>query len=233
MRRRTSASSSLASRVPARLVRRNEHILLCHATPRHTIRWEYIDNKTLAEHTQNTHLPSALSYPITHAEASKLIMKYIAAVSGSSSEVEKVKNVILESNPLLEAFGNAKTVRNNNSSRFGTKGIIATGGIENRCVSSIGIEMRLHRTTLSPNPHSQPHQIGACSFVQASTSRFSSTLWATQMAVVLPTTFSRRAGSPSRTAASATSTSSTRWYSFWFFFFFFRLWMGSLCDCPY
>eukprot|EP01097_Dermamoeba_algensis_P012068 TRINITY_DN966_c0_g1_i1.p1 TRINITY_DN966_c0_g1~~TRINITY_DN966_c0_g1_i1.p1 ORF type:complete len:1106 (+),score=323.31 TRINITY_DN966_c0_g1_i1:51-3368(+) len=52
-------------------------------------------------------------------EASKLIMQYISAVSGNSEGVEYVKHVILESNPLLEAFGNAKTLRNNNSSRFG------------------------------------------------------------------------------------------------------------------
>ncbi|XP_065059730.1 unconventional myosin-Ie-like [Rhopilema esculentum] len=49
----------------------------------------------------------------------KFIMNYIAKVSGGGTNVQKVKEVILESNPLLEAFGNAKTVRNNNSSRFG------------------------------------------------------------------------------------------------------------------
>eukprot|EP00126_Sphaerothecum_destruens_P015782 Sdes_comp9827_c0_seq1m1365 len=49
----------------------------------------------------------------------KLIMGYIANISGGGKEVQKVKDIILESNPLLEAFGNAKTVRNNNSSRFG------------------------------------------------------------------------------------------------------------------
>lgn len=52
-------------------------------------------------------------------ETSKFIMQYVAAVSGRGAEVTRVKDVILESNPLLEAFGNAKTVRNNNSSRFG------------------------------------------------------------------------------------------------------------------
>ncbi|XP_019852528.1 PREDICTED: unconventional myosin-Ie, partial [Amphimedon queenslandica] len=51
--------------------------------------------------------------------AAKFIMGYIAKVSGGGQDVQRVKEVILESNPLLEAFGNAKTVRNNNSSRFG------------------------------------------------------------------------------------------------------------------
>ncbi|KAJ7385321.1 Unconventional myosin-Ie [Desmophyllum pertusum] len=46
-------------------------------------------------------------------------MNYLAKVSGGGASVQKIKDVILESNPLLEAFGNAKTVRNNNSSRFG------------------------------------------------------------------------------------------------------------------
>lgn len=52
-------------------------------------------------------------------ESSKIIMQYISAVSGKSADVQRVKDRMLASNPLLEAFGNAKTVNNNNSSRFG------------------------------------------------------------------------------------------------------------------
>jgi myosin-1 len=53
-------------------------------------------------------------------EAAKTVMEYVAAVSpqGDSSDVD-CKDRLLQSNPVLEAFGNAKTLRNNNSSRFG------------------------------------------------------------------------------------------------------------------
>ncbi|CAB4007704.1 unconventional myosin-Ic-like isoform X1 [Paramuricea clavata] len=52
-------------------------------------------------------------------EASKKILQYLAAISPYSSEVGRVKDKLLKSNPLLEAFGNAKTNKNDNSSRFG------------------------------------------------------------------------------------------------------------------
>ena len=53
-------------------------------------------------------------------EAAKRIMQYIASVSGGGdSSIQKTKDMVLATNPLLESFGNAKTLRNNNSSRFG------------------------------------------------------------------------------------------------------------------
>ncbi|XP_040869890.1 myosin-11-like [Glycine max] len=53
-------------------------------------------------------------------ETTKMLMRYLAFLGGRAvTEGRTVEQQVLESNPVLEAFGNAKTVRNNNSSRFG------------------------------------------------------------------------------------------------------------------
>ncbi|CAN0088725.1 unnamed protein product, partial [Sphacelaria rigidula] len=55
-------------------------------------------------------------------ETCKIIMKYLAILgnaTGDSNKLGTTENRVLQSNPILEAFGNARTVRNDNSSRFG------------------------------------------------------------------------------------------------------------------
>lgn len=74
--------------------------------------------------------PASVSIIITgesgagKTEASKQVLNFLTLANKASfpSDVEladSVKNVIIDSNAIFEAFGNAKTVRNDNSSRFG------------------------------------------------------------------------------------------------------------------
>ncbi|KAG5851347.1 hypothetical protein ANANG_G00092250 [Anguilla anguilla] len=50
--------------------------------------------------------------------SAKFTMRYFAAVGGASQQTS-VEERVLASNPIMEAIGNAKTTRNDNSSRFG------------------------------------------------------------------------------------------------------------------
>jgi len=57
-------------------------------------------------------------------ETTKFVMSYLATVArkdaeGTQQSDDHVADRVLESNPILESFGNARTIRNDNSSRFG------------------------------------------------------------------------------------------------------------------
>uniref|UniRef100_A0A673G217 Unconventional myosin-Ic n=1 Tax=Sinocyclocheilus rhinocerous TaxID=307959 RepID=A0A673G217_9TELE len=52
-------------------------------------------------------------------EASKKILQYYTHICPTRNNTHTIRERLLQSNPVLEAFGNAKTLRNDNSSRFG------------------------------------------------------------------------------------------------------------------
>lgn len=51
-------------------------------------------------------------------EAARIVLQFIVLVSGDSPPVKLIKDRLVQAGALLEAFGNARTIRNDNASRF-------------------------------------------------------------------------------------------------------------------
>ncbi|CAF4436480.1 unnamed protein product, partial [Adineta steineri] len=49
-------------------------------------------------------------------EASKVILRYIAAVTNTTNQIEiqRISNILIQTNVILETFGNSRTNRNDN-----------------------------------------------------------------------------------------------------------------------
>uniref|UniRef100_A0A3B3B6B1 Myosin X, like 1 n=1 Tax=Oryzias melastigma TaxID=30732 RepID=A0A3B3B6B1_ORYME len=86
-------------------------------------------------------------------ESTKLLLKFLSVMSQNSAgtppseRTTRVEQAIVQSSPIMEAFGNAKTVYNNNSSRFGKfiqLHFSQSGHIQGGCI----IDCILHKNTL-------------------------------------------------------------------------------------
>uniref|UniRef100_A0A8C9S963 Myosin X, like 1 n=1 Tax=Scleropages formosus TaxID=113540 RepID=A0A8C9S963_SCLFO len=88
-------------------------------------------------------------------ESTKLLLKFLSVMSQKSAgtppseKTTRVEQAIVQSSPIMEAFGNAKTVYNNNSSRFGKfiqLHFSQSGNIQGGCIVDCILLLLLHHT---------------------------------------------------------------------------------------
>ena len=102
-------------------------------------------------------------------ETCKHIMQFMAEVgggSGSYGKVDDLEQKVLDANPILEAFGNAKTLRNDNSSRFGKFTALHFKDDGEHAVSLVGASIETYLLEKSRLLARQPGERGFHAFYQ-------------------------------------------------------------------
>ena len=84
--------------------------------PPHLYQLTYYSYKNLINLQKNQSILISGESGAGKTYGTKEIMKYLAYLSKKSKDIAQK---VIQANPILEAFGNAKTSRNDNSSRFG------------------------------------------------------------------------------------------------------------------
>jgi myosin-5 len=88
-----------------------------HESPPHAYSTSSVAYRGLRDYAKNQSILVSGESGAGKTETVKILMSHLAHISGRKNDKTIAK--VLEANPLLESFGNAKTARNDNSSRFG------------------------------------------------------------------------------------------------------------------
>lgn len=121
--------------------------------------------RNLVEEGQNQSILVTGESGAGKTENTKKVIQYLAAVAQpestgkSKSQHSNLSQQILRANPILEAFGNAQTVRNNNSSRFGK--FIRIGFTRNGAIAGAFVDWYLLEKSrvVRINPHERNYHI--------------------------------------------------------------------------
>jgi len=100
--------------------------------------------RTLSREDRNQALLISGESGAGKTETAKIVMKYLAYASGAQTELAtRIQERVLMAQPILESFGNAATLRNSNSSRFGKYSRVffgETGGLSDAGVTTYLLE---------------------------------------------------------------------------------------------
>lgn len=125
-----------------------------HELPPHVYATSAASYRGLTTHNVNQCILVSGESGAGKTETVKILMNHLAFIAGKQDD--KTVDKLLKANPLLESFGNAKTIRNDNSSRFGKFSQLEFDG-QNTLVGSKCVTYLLEKSRVvgqSPNERS-------------------------------------------------------------------------------